>query len=126
MGKAILFAAAVLLAALGGCTGAPCNCSMNGCNNTCSATTKGYAAFYAPPDAGGVVSFTADSPCTATFETYERMTVSRLGAGTCTARISYGDGVTFVFHIEYTPVQGGCGCYLSPNSTLESPDAGPG
>jgi len=124
MRKAILFVAVILMAAVAGCTGAPCNCPASGCDN-CSANSTGWAAFYVVPDAGGVSRLDADSPCSATFDTTERMLVSRLGPGECIVRISYGDGVTFVFQVQFTAVVGGCGCYLAANSTLVGPvDAG--
>jgi hypothetical protein len=124
MGKTILFTAIALLTAVASCTGTGCKCPASGCDN-CSSSSTGYAVFYVLPDAGGVSSLTADSSCSATFETTDRMTVSRLGPGACTVRISYGDGATYTFHVEVTPEQGGCGCYLSSTITLESMDGGP-
>jgi hypothetical protein len=72
-----------------------------------------------------VSSIAADGPCSATFDPPPaRVLVSRLGPGTCTARITYSSGVTDVFHIQFTAVLGGCGCYLAAGPSLEPMDAG--
>jgi hypothetical protein len=124
MGKAILCVAAVLMAAVAGCTSVNCNCPASGCDN-CSSSSSASAAIYTLSDAVSVSSIAADSPCSATFDPpLDRVLVSRLGPGTCTARITYSSGVTDVFHVQFTPVSGGCGCYLAANTSLEPMDAG--
>lgn len=124
MRKAILCVVVVLMAAVAGCAGGRCNCPASGCDN-CSSSSSASTAIYILSDAVSVSGIAADSPCSATFDSSpDRVLVSRLGPGACTVRISYSSGVTDIFDAQFTPVSGGCGCYLAANTSLEPKDAG--
>jgi hypothetical protein len=124
MKKVLSCVAVVLMAAVAGCAGGRCNCPASGCDN-CSSSSPASTGIYILPDAVSVSGVAVDSPCSATFDQSSgRISVSRLGPGECTVRITYSSGVTDVDHVQFTPTTGGCGCYLAGSTSLEAKDAG--
>lgn len=101
----------VLIAAGGlGCSDRICSCPENGCD-TCS---QGTAAIPVPSGLPAVSSATADSPCSATYQTdANQVLVSRPGAGSCSVHVQLGDGSSYETEVRFSKVSGPCGCYLA-------------
>ena len=121
MGKTLCIA--VLVAMVAGCS-YECHCPSDGCFN-CSSTSPALTAIPIQSDASSVLSASADSPCSATFQgSADRVLVSRVGPGSCTVRVLFSGGATQVAQVRFTAASGPCGCSFVGNaSALEPPDA---
>jgi hypothetical protein len=114
---------ATLLGSVAGCS-YECHCPSDGCFN-CSSNSRAEASITVQGDAASVLSASADSPCTATFQGLTVL-VSRVGPGSCTARVVFTGGRTEVSQVRFSAVSGPCGCSFVGNiSPLEPTDAAP-
>jgi hypothetical protein len=118
-------AGAFLCAAVAGCS-YECHCPSDGCFN-CS---TGETTISVPADASSaasVVSASADSPCTATYNASRSwIDVQRPGAGSCTVHVVLENDATELAQVRFTQVSGPCGCYLAAETSSLTPiESGP-